>query len=180
MAATEGWGLRGWGAVEEASEPDEGRVRGETTLGELAEAQKSCRQAIRLTPRSSPPGQRAKMHNDYGYTLAAEAKHEEAIEQYETALFLDPSLNRARNNMAFSLAALGRDEEAQEHFSVALAPSYGFDEAMLDANVWGNLGLAQQARGDVDAAQASYMNALSAVPDHPRAVDALAALKELP
>ncbi len=144
-------------------------------LGEIAEAQKACLAAIKHTPRSDDASRRADLQNNYGFTLAAGGRHEDAIMAYQEALRLDPDLHRARNNYAFSLAALGQDDQAWKQFLAAQSPLSGPETAQ--ANAWLNLGLAQQGRGDTEAARESFQRALDLVPGHSRATDALASLE---
>lgn len=144
-------------------------------LGNVEAAQAACAKAIKYTPRDTDADRRAELHNNYGFTLAAQGRHDEAIQAYQEALRLDPDMHRARNNYAFSLAAMGQDDQAWEQFLAAQSPLFGPENAM--ANAWLNLGLAQQGRGDMEDARSSFHKALALVPDHPRANDALSTLE---
>jgi len=144
-------------------------------LGLIDQAQEACLAAIKHTSRTDDAERRAELQNNYGFTLAAGGRHKEAIAAYQEALRLEPDLHRARNNYAFSLAALGQDDDAWKQFLAAQSPLSGPETAQ--ANAWLNLGLAQQGRGDTEAARESFLRALDLVPGHSRATDALTSLE---
>jgi tetratricopeptide (TPR) repeat protein len=144
-------------------------------MGDVALAEEACAAALKHTPRDARSDRRAELFNNHGFTLAAAGRHDDAVDAYEEALALDPDFHRARNNYAFSLAAQGHDSLAFDQFLAAQSPLGGMAEAQ--ANAWLNLGLAQQARGDADGARESFSNALTLVPDHVRATDALSSLE---
>ncbi|MCB9743162.1 MAG: tetratricopeptide repeat protein [Alphaproteobacteria bacterium] len=142
-------------------------------MGRVDEAIEANQKAVRYSPREGAANDRAELVNNLGFSLAAADRHEEALEQYRAALRVDPSLQRARNNMGFSLAALGRDTEALATFKAVQADLLS-DPNLAEANAWFNLGLAREARGDAPAAAEAYQRAISLVPDHARASQALA------
>jgi len=144
-------------------------------MGQVDDAVQACGAALKHTPKNTDSERRAELFNNHGFTLAAAGRHDEAAEAFEDALQLDPDFHRARNNYAFSLAAQGHDNLAYDQFLAAQSPSGGIRQAQ--ANAWLNLGLAQQGRGDAEAARESFQNALQLVPDHPRATHALSSLE---
>lgn len=142
-------------------------------LGELDEAEAACRKALRYAPGDLDSKELAELHNNLGFILATENKHEEAVLSYYEALKLDPNLRRARNNLGFSQAALGRDDQALGSFRAALSPTLGFDAELLEGEAWYNLGVAQLSRGDTLRAKQSFLTALKHVPGHAQAQAAL-------
>jgi Flp pilus assembly protein TadD len=126
-------------------------------LKRIDEAVPRFRSAIRAAPKS------ADAHNNLGFALMASGQHAEAVEVLRKALGLDSSKARTRNNLGFALAATGEDKQA---FRVLRA---GTDTA----TAYTNLALAQELRGDLDAAKASYTEALSSDPDRIAATEAL-------
>jgi len=119
------------------------------------------RQAARAAPDD------AKVHNNLGFALMAVGQNDEAITALRRALILDGSRERTRNNLGFALAAAGQDKAA---WRVLRA---GKDSASARYN----LALAQELRGDLDAARTSYSDALSENPDLNDAKQALIRLE---
>ncbi len=142
-------------------------------LKETDQAEVSCRKALRFAPSELPTTELADLHNNLGFVLASQNRHEEAILSYREALKLSPNLARARNNLGFSQAALGKDELALDTFRAALSASLGFDPEILEAEAYFNLGVAQQARGANQEAKDSFHQALKHVPGHAKAREAL-------
>ncbi len=142
-------------------------------LKETDEAELNCRKALRFAPGTLSSIDVADLHNNLGFVLASQNRHEEAIHSYREALKLSPNLTRARNNMGFSQAALGQDETALNTFRSALSASLGFDPEILEAEAHFNLGVAQLARGADQQAKGSFHTALKHVPGHANARDAL-------
>lgn len=52
--------------------------------------------------------------------LAALGREEEAIEEFQKALEINPRYLEARLNLAITLRDMGRIAEAREHFKIAL------------------------------------------------------------
>jgi tetratricopeptide (TPR) repeat protein len=71
-----------------------------------------------LLPKSYPEATAA-VWNNLGGSLAAIGKLEEAINAYQNALKLDPSMGDAHENLAFALARSGRLQESLIHFGDA-------------------------------------------------------------
>jgi len=82
------------------------------------------------------PGERSLIHNVLGNALAAEGRHEEAIEHYRLALELDPSFAEAHGNLGVALARTGSLGEGLAELvrAVELGPQ--------DEGAWSNLGRA--------------------------------------
>jgi Flp pilus assembly protein TadD len=118
------------------------------------------RQAARAAPKN------AAVHNNLGFALMSAGRHAEAVEVLRKALFNDASVMRTRNNLGFALVATGQDKAAWRVFRA------GSDKA----NARYNLALAQEVRGDKEAAIVSYTAALV---DNPDMALAQAALERL-
>jgi tetratricopeptide (TPR) repeat protein len=65
--------------------------------------------------RSHPRGD-ATVWNNFGGSLAATGKLEEAINAFQNALKLDPSMGDAHENLGLALASSGRQQESLIHF----------------------------------------------------------------
>jgi Flp pilus assembly protein TadD len=120
--------------------------------------------AVRAAPRSDDA------HNNLGFALMAAGRHAEAITALRKALSLDSSKLRTRNNLGFALAATKQDEAALRVFRA------GGDAVAARSN----LAMAQEIRGDIATAKASYEAVLAADPDHLTAVEALRRLSRTP
>ena len=94
-------------------------------------------------------------HNNLGFALMAAGRSEEAVESLRRALLLDSSNRRTRNNLGFALVATSQDDKAYRVFRA------GGNEAIAHTN----LALAQELRGDTQAAKSSYGKAIAADPD---------------
>ena len=133
-------------------------------------------------------------HNNFGLTLAAQGKLDEAIQQYMLALQFKPYYADAHNNLGLALATQGKLTEAVQHYNQALQlkpdraefhnnlanvlTTQGKpDEAIqhyrqalqrkLDyADAHYNFGLALANRGKWDAAIQHYQLALQLKPDY--------------
>ena len=136
-------------------------------LGILLMDQKRIDEAIprfKAATRAAPEDGEA--HNNLGFALMTAGRNDEAVTALRKALELDSSSQRTRNNLGFALVATGEDKQAFRIFRAG-------NEA---AAAHTNLALAQELRGDNEAAKISYGNAISADPD---AQVARAALKRL-
>ena len=136
-------------------------------LGILYMDQQRTEEAIkrfRLAARAATKD--AEVHNNYGFALMAAGRHEEAVEVLRTALMLDGSQDRTRNNLGFALAVTGQDKAAWRVLRSSTSES----------NARYNLALAQEVRGDLEAAIASYRSALESDPSLDAAVEALSRL----
>jgi tetratricopeptide (TPR) repeat protein len=132
--------------------------------------------AFKRGARQASGPEKASLYNNLGFALAADGRHEDALDAYKRALRADPALGRARNNMGFSLAALGRDEEALEAFVLG-AQAEGVVGRAARAEGWYNLGVARQIRGDLPEAMDAWRGALNMKPDHAMALAALQAVE---
>ena len=108
----------------------------------------------------------AEVHNNYGFALMAAGRHAEAVDVLRTALMLDGSQDRTRNNLGFALAVTGQDKAAWRVLR----------SSANEGNARYNLALAQEMRGDNEAAIASYRLAIKADPGLDAAADAVARL----
>ena len=127
------------------------------------EAIKRFKAATRSAPKD------AEVHNNLGFALMAAGRHTEAIEVLRKALMLDGSQDRTRNNLGLALAATGDDTAAWRVLKA------GTDAVSAHTN----LALAQEVRGDINAALNTYKAILSLEPDHTKAQAAIARLHAL-
>ena len=105
-------------------------------------------------------------HNNLGTALYEKGKWEEAIEQLQKALQIDPDHVHYRNNLVKALVGLGRDrakrgelDDAIEYFRRALKVDNS------DAEAHNNLGIALAMRGELKEATQHFRQALKLLPD---------------
>ena len=91
---------------------------------------------------------------------------DEAVDVLRTALMLDGSQDRTRNNLGFALAVTGQDKAAWRVLR----------SSANEGNARYNLALAQEMRGDTEAAIKSYKLAIKADPELDAATEAVARL----
>jgi len=115
---------------------------------------------------SRAPGT-AKVHNNLGAILLQRGQLDEARQQFECAVELDPRDPDPRNNLGSALAMMGRTREAIPQFEAALAgePS---------ARVHENLGTALAVIGRAAEARGHFETALKLEPDRPASLAGLA------
>jgi len=99
-------------------------------------------------------------HTNFGVTLAAEGKKEEAITHYREAIKIDPDNDRAYYNFGVTLAAEGKKEEAIAHYREAIRINP--DMYMAHAN----LGNALAAQGKYSEAIAHYLAVIKINPNN--------------
>jgi Flp pilus assembly protein TadD len=102
----------------------------ERDLGQLDEARLDYKQALALAPPDSPL-YAALVHNDLGLVLESQDRASEAVQEYATAVTLDPSLVAGQINLADALATTGHFSEAVDHFTAALRLEPGAAEAYV-------------------------------------------------
>jgi tetratricopeptide (TPR) repeat protein len=88
-------------------------------LGQLDDARLDYEHALALSPPDSPE-YAALIHNDLGLVFERQQRVNDAVQEYATAVALDPSLVAGQINLADVLAANGHSSEAVEHFTAAL------------------------------------------------------------
>ena len=110
----------------------------------LAEAERSARDAVAAAPRS------AQTHNILGVVLDRQGRKDESVVQFNTAIGRDPNLVSARNNLGRILAERGKTKEAIAEFERVLKVDPGQAQAHY------NLGVLYGEAGDfVNAAEHS-------------------------
>jgi len=82
-----------------------GKVAGEK--GDWIEAEQMLTKAVRLDPISP------RKHNDLGYAQLKTGASDLAIEEFRTALELDPGRSRSANNLVLALLIAGEGAEAE-------------------------------------------------------------------
>jgi tetratricopeptide (TPR) repeat protein len=105
----------------------------------------------------------AEAHTIRGDDLGVAGRHQEAIEQYEQALRIEPDYARAHNNLGHELRQTGKIEEAIAHLQQALRIKPDLAEAH------NNLGLALGQAGRMEEAIAHFEQALRIKPDYAEA-----------
>jgi Flp pilus assembly protein TadD len=127
------------------------------TRGQPAEAEESCREALRLRPDYP------EAHTNLGNALHALGRAAEAEASHREALRLRPEYPEAHYNLGIALHALGRPAEAEVNYREALRLRPEYPEAYT------NLGNALHALGRPAEAEASCREALRLRPDTPEA-----------
>jgi tetratricopeptide (TPR) repeat protein len=124
-------------------------------LGELEVAEAHYRESLALEPQAA-------IYSDLGFVLEREGLDDEAVEQYEKALALDPKSATAHYNLGGVLIRRGEAAAAERHFRAAL-------EGKPSAPAYAGLGLALYQQGEVGEAIASLRAGIEADPKHPAA-----------
>ncbi len=109
-------------------------------------------------------------HNNYASTIASKGRIDEAINEYRTAVQIDPGYNDARNNLGQLLAQRGRVDEAIIQFQKALETQPG------DGMLHYNLGAALVLRGRREEAIDQFRQALVIQPEDAETQDNLGML----
>src|SRR6266568_7324343 len=102
-------------------------------------------------------------HNGLGHFLLSHGRVDEAIEQLQLALNIDPNFPPAQKNLSAALTEKGRTDEAIAHLQTLLK------KYPKDAQVHYNLGNALLKKGDSPSAIAAYEKALSIQARYPAA-----------
>ncbi|HLN79642.1 MAG TPA: tetratricopeptide repeat protein, partial [Thermoanaerobaculia bacterium] len=138
-------------AARKALEIDDGLAEGHTSLAyallvswEWADAEREFRRALELNPNY------AQAHHFYGFQLAARGRSEEALTHFRQALEIDPLSLIVNADYAWAFYCAHRYDEAIEQLGKALEMDATFPQIYL----W--LGLATQARGQLDRSIAAF------------------------
>jgi tetratricopeptide (TPR) repeat protein len=99
-------------------------------------------------------------HYNFGVALGRVGRLQEAIEQYQQVLRINPHNSEAHNNWGVILAKMGAEQEALEHYEQALR----FDPDNAEAHY--NLGIALAGAGSTNDAVRQYEQALRINPDY--------------
>jgi tetratricopeptide (TPR) repeat protein len=102
-------------------------------------------------------------HDGLGQFQLEHGRLDEAIDQFQTALTIDPKYPMARTNLGIALTKKGRIDEAITHFETVLK------DYSNDAKTHENLGTALLKKGDSQRAIAAYGKALSIQSRYPSA-----------
>jgi Tfp pilus assembly protein PilF len=97
-------------------------------------------------------------HNNLGLLYRDKGLTDEAVREFDRALFIAPRYVRAHNNLGVILLELGRTDAAAAEFRAALA----VDPRNVDAMV--NLALAEKSAGETVDARGSLVRALTVDP----------------
>lgn len=107
-------------------------------------ADQAYAKALALVPRS------AVVNNNLGFSLLSQGKMKEAIQSFQTALEIDPTLQPAQMNLRIALALEGRYDEA----------TAGVQGPSLPATL-NNVGFAAMVRGDYKNAEAYFTQSVN-------------------
>lgn len=94
-----------------------------------------------------------------GRSLDSAGQTAEAIDAYQKAIELDPSMAQAHANLVGSFGRTGEIDRAEEHYATALALNPNLPE------LHNNWGVVQASRGDPAAAVAAFRRALELNPN---------------
>ena len=121
--------------------------------GRIHEALEYAQRAVEVAPS-------AETHRNLGIALTQAGKLQAAIEEFDLALRLKPSLADTHHNLAVALLRMGRKPEAIAQWEEALRINPDFAEAHC------NLGVVLQQSGKIEDAVGHYEQALRAKPDY--------------
>jgi len=127
-------------------------------LGDLAAAEGSLRREAQAYPDS------ASAHNTLGTVLAAQGRHEEALDAFLAAVRADPGHGEANVNAGSALHALGRNDEALPLLERAVAAQPGLAQAHQ------TLGLVLHTLRRYEEAAARFAHVRAMAPDFPYAL----------
>lgn len=134
---------------------------------EKAELLKKYYSFIHVT---SGTGMSACIHNNLGIACDKIRKYEEAVEELQEALRLEPGYIEAHNNLAVTFEKTGRIEEAIKELQHALMLNPGYVEALC------NLGNIHAKHGRYEDAIGELQKALRINPDHAFAHNSLGSI----
>jgi len=118
-----------------------GILRDESGLWPMGEP--AHRKAIELNPAADY------LHNNLGYNLLMQKKHEEAAREFQEALKLNPGSQMARNNLGIALAHSNAANEAVANWQSTSDPATAHNNL---AAVWMEKGNYSDARRELDLA----------------------------
>jgi tetratricopeptide (TPR) repeat protein len=105
----------------------------------------------------------AEAHYEVGTALLQEGRVQEAVNEYERALRIDPDYGQPHGNLGIALIRLGRVEEGIEQCEQALRLNPDYAEAH------NNMGAALEQAGRIQEAIVHYQQALRIKPDYAEA-----------
>lgn len=143
--------------------------RMESVSDRVAEANKEMKEFVQAVRDEREEEKRRKIleearaHNDRGVALYFRRSYAGAVEEFEKAIELDPTMAEAHSNMALSLTGLGKDDEAASSFKRALE----IDPDMAEA--YNNLGLLHFKKKEYEQALSMFEEAVKKREDYPNA-----------
>lgn len=142
---------------EYAANPPQDQIDTLITLyrsGDMLKTEEACRGLLSTYPQSLI------VINSLGAALKGQRRLQEALEQFDAAIAVDPGYADAYNNRGVTLQELGRLEEAIASFekAIGLRPDY--------AEAHSNQGLAMQELGRLDDAIAGHRKAVAINPNY--------------
>lgn len=107
--------------------------------------------------------QRLRPRVNLGTALLSAGRVDQAIEQFNAALQINPNSYTARTGLGVALADQGKLDEARPYYEAALAIKPDYAEALID------LALLLSRQGKLDEADAHYEEALQSEPENDKA-----------
>jgi tetratricopeptide (TPR) repeat protein len=103
-----------------------------TELGQLKEAIEEFKRVIALAKSDDP---KILSYYNMGNAHADLGDYEPAVESYQQAIKLDPTLSKPHNNLGLAYAALGRTQEAAAEFTEAVRHKKDYADAHYNLGV---------------------------------------------
>jgi tetratricopeptide (TPR) repeat protein len=116
-------------------------------------ARASCRQAIQINSRLVP------VYMTQGLIYAATGHYTEAINEYRSALEIDPQSADAYHHLASAYDKLGRIQEAEDTYTAAI-------QRRGDWGTYKDLGVFHSRRGQYSKAERAFLEAKRLAPDN--------------
>ncbi len=121
-------------------------------LGQVDKAALHFRKSLKLEPK-------AEIYSDLGFVLDRQGKYEEAVENYDKALALDPNCASAHFNLAVSLLRRDELDESAAHYKEAL-------RVKPNAATHNGLGFVLSRQGKLDDAVVQFREAIRTDPSY--------------
>lgn len=131
------------------------------SLGQRREALVHLKKALSLAQEAKDEASQANILNSLGTTYDDLGEPQKALDLYKQALAVPAAQPAAYNNLGVVHTALGNWEEAAENFNRSIALNRQAKNEYRLASTLNNLGRAQHYAGEIEAARASYEEALA-------------------
>ena len=112
---------------------------------------------------------KARPHNALGFAYADQGQMEEAIEEYNLAIEIQPNYTLAYNNLGIAYKALGRTEDSLMAYNKAISLQPASVKPHYKAKPHYNLGIAYKDLEQYDEAEKEFRAALDLKKDFPEA-----------
>jgi serine/threonine protein kinase len=146
-------GVGAWWATTTGDNPPTPVANGEKTVPPSPSSEST---------KTNTPGETSDDHYDKGEALLEDGEYDEAIEQFTSAITLDPDHADAYNKRGYAYYSKKTYNRAIQDYDKAIALDDEYTEA------YRNRGLAYYANGEYDAAIADYTEAIALDDEHAR------------